>query len=645
MLTTFWKSFRAMLIYTLALLIGFQPSAMAIGEARLMRIELALVQSEMTKRQITLQEFLDAYGGTLPPAVRVAAEQIVLVEPNFRLPKINVQKVKGTGGETNLQLNFTDKIAGSASFYLEDVQGQFQIKWGGETFSTRDWTNAASFMMKAAQAAKMDSKNLPFFVKDPNYSKQLRFYSKAEYAKLKAPQQQKHYKSYVELLAAMEKVQEAQLRTNEVLATKSKSKKTSSLLEFEMWWSLVVAKAQADGGALAPVTIGDPCIAAGRIAEWGKRPSDRKFSCGGAQQSEILCDNGQLKCDENLFGPGLCAPNSIAEVATLGCAKKSSKFQQFATLPTAEQASIRKILAGLYEGPCSETTLERVRAAEDQRYPGSKIYDDQRLACIGLRSAEERFVDQQAPLQPSPVPPKEEPPVVAATPPDVFAPGTVNPCPPAAPVAIPTPTTQEQRGETAGGRLPPILGGAIEPVRICPTREDEHRVVHDQRRPAQVPACQDLEKSGQGVRSSIAVNATWDCLDVLDATRLNENPNGYCTAGGQNGRTLPYYYCECPPGEKAIINYGSQGSGASVSCPSKQSGEAYSRGKKSGFSSKMGSWFKKNGKALLVILGGLFAFWLHDKALKKSREENFRINLPPTTTLPPPPPPPPTPRV
>ncbi len=194
---------RTALIWTLSILLGFEPALFAAGKNPNSEIKAFLETSQITQRSMTIKDLFAKTSASLPESVRVDLETFVSKQGNVLIPKFDVNKVSGPNGEGLYQIQAVqDGQAISMTFVLGK---EVFMKVNGTNYTWNEMNDVRQVMAKAGLGPKEIQENFPSR-KPANAAK---FLSADQILKLNPEQKKLYFKQFRDLLESMEAVENA----------------------------------------------------------------------------------------------------------------------------------------------------------------------------------------------------------------------------------------------------------------------------------------------------------------------------------------------------------------------------------------------------------------------------------------------------
>lgn len=334
---------KKLFVYLNAFLMAFHSSAFAFSKEQSNRMKQLFEVTEITKRDVSLQEFLSKVSDDLPPYMREQLQVVLENNPRMMIPKVSVQKIQGANGEESLKLQFTADKTPVAMTVTSDEQNFMQV--GGVKFSAEEVADGNLFSEKIQKALPVPQAKVKDYYQATNFG----LLSYDQVKKLSIVEKKKYVKKMRELLVTME------ARGSAVL--KLKAPKEAASHRYLQILQMMVEEAEAQNthpyntaaireGVITSKNYQDTtCVYAGHIATYGyKLDGSGEFACGGKKSgfyelgfehktSDVRCttSNGQIgvKCNPAVFGVNkanpslLCATHNDSN-ATAYCASKSN---------------------------------------------------------------------------------------------------------------------------------------------------------------------------------------------------------------------------------------------------------------------------------------------------------------------------------
>lgn len=564
-------------------------------------------------KPVKLRDFYRQHQAKFPRQMQFEIENYLKQNPNADAPKLTVTKVKNRKGTDDIRVLISFNGANQTVTIIDDGTNFMQV--GSATLKYSDFYNPTKLFSKVEKAINMkpDSwRSLPKSMTTP-----FRMATFDQMQKMNLATRTEYIKSIQDLLVTMEKMVPGEAPR----APASKGKKTSSLdesvlREINFFMSVIVGRAEADGG---PGFSSQGCVAAGWPAEIGQNSSGRTV-CRFPAVSRDRCSAGTVRCNPDIFGSAGCV--SEANDATAQCNMKADEKQ----------------MAMEFSGAVAEAKAQRDQAAKEaswnqfrQRIEGqiaelqavcnsqfsiSEISMDQAQTCEQMSArlsrvqsyscANSEFKTAHAEICESPAAGG----VAGPTPPHCECPGQEAPAPaPPAAGLPPSPTTPDNSCiVTPPPAVIPPTAGATRP----PT--------------AQVPSSQQrkggcIESGEQGVTES-----TLTCNEQTHPeTRQPRCPSGQASASCQVGSGPKRFRCQDPVRggtDTSLVDGGGQESGSRSERSSGRSGEsAWAKWK---------PWLMLGG----VVLAGYFVMDWAWKQADRAAEQRIPPTPQPPVTVP-----------
>jgi hypothetical protein len=591
------KSFRQFVIYTVSLSLAWPANAYAMSKDSFTEIKALIETSELAKREVSLQEFYSKNIAAFPTFLRIEIENILAQDPQAKMPKIQVTKLKGD----DVQISF---VWGgkSQSLILMDNEKGF-AKMGDVVFSREDLYNHGQMIKKLEMASQIKEDQWRSVPKA--FSKDYHILSARQIAELTIADRQQYIKDIRNLMDAVEKVR------NEKLG-QQKPVKTSSY-EVDQFWGLILERAQASWSY-----VGQPCMVAGFPSRTDSVKTGRdagKIVCSFERVPERAnsCGYGQISCNPAFYGTSESGQNfcvSQKNDATSQCNFKSADSVRKMASEFNPDKSGR--VASQWDSDRQAIENELARAIETCRANASSLVEpargglkaDQDATCGELEKRLQRITTYSC-----------EPANVS----NAFFEAYKDWC---------TPT--RQAGNTGHDQTPPA---------DCTDHQSGGKVGADSGRSILLPAnCVQANpanpQGGTKLCSQLPVGyfkqgdgASFGCNVPGGASEVAATEEGY-TVCAENNTTYPVAKCTCVSGSLATLT------GGKYNC----SGEAASTGAGSSGASpskKKCEWCKW----ALVIGGGIFMFWAANALTKQWTRDFVRANVPntpnPPITVPP----------
>lgn len=435
---------RNFLIWTLSILLGFEPALMAKGQAnRQSEIKAFLEKSELGKKSQSLVEMYHKVSADIPAQEALKLNDFMVFSKGHKLPKFDIRKMTSSDGKVYYQLQGVQNGQSvTAEIYTE---GSHFMRINGKVFTAQDMRSPQKVFAKLGIPAA-DIKKIY-----PSKAQANGFLSAEQILKLPRKKQAQYFKNFRQLLESMEAVQNAKTprktASNELMGPR-----------FE-----IIAKWLQGEPAYAAFNAGDSCIAGGHIANVvynKKRKVNNKIvpglSCGSdgnggivAQYSTLpngtRCAYGEFSCNSLIYGDGGgCIPAGRETTKACNLTIKGNdipdRFQN-----NKEEFNRYKDKALMV----AEAISSQVCSQLDSSSPSANdLVADQKETCRNFQDRYEtmkkwtcdnpEFKNSYKKLCEEPAPPAPaEPPPVAA-PPEVVTPApTAPPAAPAEPAAPP----------------------------------------------------------------------------------------------------------------------------------------------------------------------------------------------------------------
>jgi hypothetical protein len=289
---------RNYLIWTLSILLGFEPALWAEGTAQQQaQIKAFIEKSEIAKRPVSIKELYQKNAASLTASDKKTLANFVYAYGDEKLPKMDVTKIKGRNGKENVQLQF---VKDGHSMNLEIInEGDVFARLNGQVLTMNDMQSIEGLMIKAGVSVSDAKRNFSTSGRAPA-STGSKFLNAKQIQKLSKPEQIQYFKQLRQLLESMEAVEHATLKHNSSFNYEpSKFEIIAALLTGENAFAI------ADGP-------GQTCTAAGWEAESGFN-SSKRLKCGTDGKDGVaekyrrlpngeLCPPDKFACNPGLYG-------------------------------------------------------------------------------------------------------------------------------------------------------------------------------------------------------------------------------------------------------------------------------------------------------------------------------------------------------
>ncbi len=284
---------RKFIIWTLTILLGFEPALWAEGSARQQtEIRAFLERTELSRKSVSLRDLYNQNSNLLSTWEKQSLKKFIDTYGDYTLPKMDVSKVKGAGGKEWIQLQAVQN-GKSVTMEIAD-EGEVFARINGKTLTAEDMRSVASLMSKVGVPSK-EVKAL-FDVKRPQGS----FLTAEQLKKLNSQDRARYFKQFRQLLESMEAVDQAF----------AKEIKTSGLTPFSPQWEMALTLLSGEQ-AWAEAKAGESCVAAGYVAKTALDKSGR-LKCGTDGQSGVATEyRGSCSADKFLCNPAVYGDKEI----------------------------------------------------------------------------------------------------------------------------------------------------------------------------------------------------------------------------------------------------------------------------------------------------------------------------------------------
>jgi len=279
--------FRRLTIFMNLITFCFAQNAWAMDKEDMSGYNEVLKQSELTKRPISLNEFLAKFGAHLPTEYRQQLEALAKENPKFMIPQMDVRKIQ-VNGQDQLQISVNTK-QGSVAFTSQDSDKSI--------FSMVGNFNGKEIKSNLTYKDVLFSHYLAYQVRINANEQKPKILTADQFNKLTIDQKKDYMKHVRELLAAAEAVQ---------YAIPSRGSDHGAFMELLQMSFLGLAYAADE----AETTNGSQCVVAGwtngvwdsahSICDVPKEYKDPK-SC-----SKVPTGQNIVRCNPDVFGDGLC---------------------------------------------------------------------------------------------------------------------------------------------------------------------------------------------------------------------------------------------------------------------------------------------------------------------------------------------------
>ncbi|MCE3010203.1 MAG: hypothetical protein LW875_06300 [Proteobacteria bacterium] len=281
------NSFRQFVIYTVSLSLAWPANTYAMSKDSFKEIKSLIETSEIAQREVSLKDFYSKNVAAFPTFLRIEIENILAQDPQAKMPKIQVTKLKGD----DIQISF---VWGgkSQSLILTDNEKGF-AKMGDVVFSREDLYNHDQLIKKleiASQVKEGQWRSVP-----EAFARDYHLLSARQMGELTLTDRERYIKDIRDLMEAVEKVQ------NKRLSQQQKPVKTS-LNDFDLFWGAILEKAHASGSF-----VGQACVVAGFPSRTDSVKTGRdagKIVCSFERvpQGANTCGSGQMSCNPAFYG-------------------------------------------------------------------------------------------------------------------------------------------------------------------------------------------------------------------------------------------------------------------------------------------------------------------------------------------------------
>lgn len=330
-------------------------------------------------KPVKLKDFYRRHQAKFPRQMQFEIENFLRANPNADAPKLTVTKVKNQKGTDDIRVLISFNGANQTVTIVDDGTNFMQV--GSATLKYSDFYNPTKLFSKVEKAINMkpDSwRSLPKSMTTP-----FRMATYDQMKKMNLATRTEYIKGIQDLLVTMEKMVPGEASR----APASKGKKTSSLdesvlREINFFMSVIVGRAEADGGA------GQACVAAGYAST---------IQSGVCKFKDISgCSASQVLCNPKIFGrpdsgsQGFCV--GANNTATAECQKQSKQkdvAKEFdEQLSTAVADENKKANWDQFRNSVvSElTTLQDICNSNRGQYDSSKVNQDQENTCTEINT-------------------------------------------------------------------------------------------------------------------------------------------------------------------------------------------------------------------------------------------------------------------
>lgn len=349
----FQNLFRYLMMYSLSVLMAVQPTLVYASPQNTQKLKKFFEISKIGSEEVRVLDLYARLAPHMSPVVKEQMQELVLRNPNARLPRFNVSKVKGPGGKDYVNLSFVE--SGKAYSMTIIGEGGVFARVNGKNLYFKDVAGFNPMTQKLEEI-------LPFKYQDQPVvtPKQVRFLKVSEIQKLKPAERKKYYKLFTESLVLIEKFQS----TDE--STKA-TKKTS-------WLEVLLQEANASDR-------GKQCLVAGNITTVQLKGT--KETCGSINDTGLRgsCSAGQAQCNPALFaGNPLCV--TINTTSTAECIRRSSA-NDFPKIILDAESSVptRRMQLDRVIETANQNAQEILQLCSNPNYVMNEIKEDQRATC------------------------------------------------------------------------------------------------------------------------------------------------------------------------------------------------------------------------------------------------------------------------
>ncbi len=249
------KHLKITLVWTLAVLLGFQPAVLAAAAktSTMDDLKTFLEASQITQKSQNLKEFLKARESLLSPQVYSRLMEVATEYPDAMIPKIDVTKIKGPNGEEQLQ--FSAIQDGKSASAVVVANKKVFIKVNGKTLSPAEMQNTEIYFKKVGLSDDMVQK---FFAKREIASSATGILSAEQINKLPIKEKRLYFKQFRQLIESIEAVQ--QMKNSESTTSSHRT-------------PLIDLFAQVVLGEEAFAAPGEDCVAAGYTTQTANNPN------------------------------------------------------------------------------------------------------------------------------------------------------------------------------------------------------------------------------------------------------------------------------------------------------------------------------------------------------------------------------------
>lgn len=288
---------RNFLIWTLSILLGFEPALFAQGQAnKLGEIKAFLEKSEIGKESLTLTDVYHNVSKEIPPQEIDDLRTFMTISKGMKLPKFDIRKMKDSKGKEYFQLQ---AVQGGQSVTAEIYGDQKQfMRINGKVLSAQDMTSVQTVMAKLGVPDEDIKENFP---RGPASAKGLMTFEQLK--KMPKADRVIYFKQFRQLLESMEAVENSRM-----------NRRTSSSEQNPSKFEVVTRLLQGEP-AFADFKEGDSCIAGGHVARVKfdkKRQENGKtvpgYVCGSNGDGEVAteyrgsCGPREFSCNRAIYG-------------------------------------------------------------------------------------------------------------------------------------------------------------------------------------------------------------------------------------------------------------------------------------------------------------------------------------------------------
>ncbi|MEZ0390925.1 MAG: hypothetical protein ACAH59_01825 [Pseudobdellovibrionaceae bacterium] len=420
---------RNFLIWTLSILLGFEPALFAQGQAnRQADIKAFLEATEIGKKPQTLTQFYNRMSTVLSRDERESLRPFLKEFGNSQLPQFNIRQIK----EGKSEVYQLQAVQDGQAVTMELIGGTSQfMRLNGKMISSEDMKSVPTLMAKIG----VPQKDVAKFFPSPNKS-QNGFLTADQILKLPKSAQIQYFKNLRDLLESMEAVDHSQ-----------KPKKTAMNSSVPPQLEVISRWLQGEE-AFAEFVEGDYCVAGGHLARV-KRDKARGLTCGSDGNGGVMdayrkkadgsfCPQGSFSCNPVIYGnQGEC--NGAGPDTTKKCNQLAN--EKGSDLP---DLATSKLEFWEWRREAMEKA-QQVKDHCDQVFGSSSAADkrnleiDQRQTCANFNERYEKIKSWDCNLKSSDFATKYP---KYCTDPISATPGEKPPAPPGSPEAVPaTPAT------------------------------------------------------------------------------------------------------------------------------------------------------------------------------------------------------------